>query len=47
MPNLTIKDLEKLTTENPDNQMELVRGEITIMSLSGLESEEVGIEIAA
>ena len=47
MPNLTIKDLEKLTTEHPDHQMELVGGEIIIMSLSGLESEEVGIEIAA
>ncbi len=47
MPNLTTKDLEKLTTEHPDYQMELVGGEIIIMSPSGLESEEVGIEIAA
>ncbi|MEB3339780.1 Uma2 family endonuclease [Okeania sp.] len=47
MSNLTIKDLEKFTTEHPKHQMELVRGEITVLSPSGLESEEVGIEIAA
>ena len=39
MPNLTTKDLEKLTTEHPDYQMELVGGEIIIMSPSGLESD--------
>ncbi|MEM1168389.1 MAG: hypothetical protein AAGJ08_04735 [Cyanobacteria bacterium P01_H01_bin.35] len=37
MPNLTIKDLEKLTSEHPDHQIELVGGEIIIMSPSGLE----------
>ncbi len=42
-----LKDLEKLQAEYPDYQMELVGGEIIFMSLSGLESEEVGIEIAA
>ena len=47
MPNLMLKDLEKLQAEYPDYQMELVGGEIIFMSLSGLESEEVGIEIAA
>ena len=47
MPNLMLKDLEKLQAEYPDYQMELVGGEIIFMSPSGLESEEVGIEIAA
>jgi Uma2 family endonuclease len=47
MPSLTVKDLEKLQREYPDYQMELVGGEIIFMSPSGLESEEVGIEIAA
>ncbi len=47
MPSLTVKDLEKLQAEHPDYQMELVGGEIIFMSPSGLESEEVGIEIAA
>ena len=47
MPNLTVKDLEKLQVEHPDYRMELVGGEIIFMSPSGLESEEVGIEIAA
>lgn len=47
MTKLTIKDLEKLAVEHPDYQMELVGGEIIFMSPSGLESEEVGIEIAA
>ncbi len=47
MPSLAIKDLEKLQVEHPDYQMELVDGEIIVMSPSGLESEEVGIEIAA
>ncbi|NEP81134.1 MAG: Uma2 family endonuclease [Okeania sp. SIO3C4] len=45
MPNLTIKDLEKFITEHPDHQMELVRGEITVMSPSGLESDEVAAMI--
>lgn len=47
MPSLAVKDLEKLQEEHPDYQMELVGGEIIFMSPSGLESEEVGIEIAA
>ncbi|NES65571.1 MAG: Uma2 family endonuclease, partial [Okeania sp. SIO2D1] len=45
MPNLTTKDLEKLTIEHPDHQMELVGGEIIIMSPSGLESDEVAAMI--
>ncbi|MGD1699488.1 Uma2 family endonuclease [Dapis sp. BLCC M229] len=47
MPSLTVKDLEKLQAQHPDYQMELVGGEIIFMSPSGLESEEVAIEIAA
>ncbi|MBD2023804.1 Uma2 family endonuclease [Leptolyngbya sp. FACHB-711] len=42
---LTLRDLEKLQTEHPDWQMELVGGEIIIMSPSGLESDEVALEI--
>ena len=47
MPNLTVQDLEKLQVEYPDYQLELVGGKIIFMSPSGLESEEIGIEIAA
>ncbi|NES79850.1 MULTISPECIES: Uma2 family endonuclease [Okeania] len=47
MPSLTVKDLEKLQVQHPDYRMELVSGEIIFMSPSGLESEEVTIEIAA
>jgi Uma2 family endonuclease len=39
---LTVHDLEKLQAEHPDLQMELVDGEIIVMSPSGYESEEVG-----
>lgn len=42
---LTIKDLEKFQSENPDYQMELVGGEIIVMSPSGLESDEVAAAI--
>lgn len=38
---LTIKDLENLQSERPDWRMELVDGEIIVMSPSGYESEEV------
>ncbi|MCY7321834.1 MAG: Uma2 family endonuclease [Phormidesmis sp. CAN_BIN36] len=38
---LTLKDLEAYQVLNPDNQVELVNGEIIIMSPSGYESEEV------
>ncbi|NJO43634.1 MAG: Uma2 family endonuclease [Cyanobacteria bacterium CRU_2_1] len=38
---LTIQDLNKLQSEHPDLQMELVDGEIIVMSPSGYESEEV------
>jgi Uma2 family endonuclease len=39
---LTIEDIEKLQLEHPDWRMELVDGEIIVMSPSGYESEEVG-----
>lgn len=41
MSSLTIKDLEKLQAEYPDYRMELVDGNIIVMSLSGYESGEV------
>ncbi|NEQ70273.1 MAG: Uma2 family endonuclease, partial [Symploca sp. SIO2D2] len=44
---LTSKDLEKLQAEHPDYHMELVDGNITIMSPSGYESDEVATEVAA
>ncbi len=47
MPKLTIKDLDYFQAQYPNYRMELVAGEIIFMSPSGLESEEVGIEIAA
>ena len=45
MPNLTVKDLEKLQVQHPDYQMELVGGEIIFMGPSGLQSEEVAITV--
>ncbi len=44
MSSLTIKDLEKLQAEHPDHRMELVRGDIIVMSPSGYESDEVAFE---
>jgi len=43
---LTVKDLERLQSQNPDYRMELVSGEIIVMSPSGLESDEAAVEIA-
>ncbi|MEL7035907.1 MAG: Uma2 family endonuclease [Cyanobacteria bacterium J06592_8] len=45
MSGLTLKDLEDLQSQHPDYQMELVGGEIIIMSPSGLESDEVAAAI--
>jgi Uma2 family endonuclease len=44
---LTVKDLEKMQANYPDYCMELVDGNIIIMSPSGYESEEVGTEFSA
>ncbi|NES21352.1 MAG: Uma2 family endonuclease [Symploca sp. SIO3E6] len=42
---LTRKDLEKLQAEHPEYRMELVDGNVTIMSPSGYESDEVAAEV--
>ncbi len=44
---LTVKDLEKMQAAYPDYRMELVNGNVVVMSPSGYESEEVGTEFAA
>lgn len=43
---LTANELEKLQTEHPEYRMELVDGEVKIMSPSGYEADEVSIELA-
>jgi|SRR4028118_342912 Uma2 family endonuclease len=43
---LTRKDLKKLQSEYPDYRMELVDGNIIVMSPSGYESDEVATEVA-
>ena len=42
---LTIQDLQQLQRDRPDLRMELVNGEIRIMSPSGYESEEVSTRL--
>jgi len=44
---LTVKDLDNLQVDYPELKMELVSGEIIVMSPSGLESDEVAAEIVA
>ncbi len=44
---LTVKDLEQLQAEHPEYRMELVSGQVNVMSPSGYESDEVSIELAA
>lgn len=44
---LTVNDLKKLQGEHPDLRMELVDGEIVVMSPSGYESDEVAFEFGA
>lgn len=44
---LTVKDLENLQSQYPDYRMELVNGEVIVMSPSGYESDEVAVEMAA
>ncbi|MDX2216495.1 MAG: Uma2 family endonuclease [Oculatellaceae cyanobacterium bins.114] len=44
---LTAKDLERLQAHLPDYPTELIGGEIIVMSPSGLESDEIAIEICA
>ena len=47
MAGLTVNDLERLQAQNPDYRMELVAGEVVVMSPSGYESDEVALEIGA
>lgn len=47
MSGLTATDLERLQAQLSDYQMELVDGEIILMSPSGLEPDEIAVEIAS
>ena len=42
---LTVKDLTDLQSDHPDWRMELIKGEIVVMSPSGYESDEVAAEV--
>jgi len=43
----TVQDLERLQAEHPDRRMELVNGEVRVMSPSGCESDEVSAKLIA
>ncbi|PSB20954.1 Uma2 family endonuclease [Phormidesmis priestleyi ULC007] len=42
---LTVEDLTALQADHPDWRMELIKGEIVVMSPSGYESDEVAAEV--
>lgn len=42
---LTVEDLERIQQQYPDYQMELINGNIIVMSPSGYESDEVAAEV--
>lgn len=44
---LTVQDLQQLQSEHPEYRMELIDGQVTVMSPSGYEADEVSIELAA
>ena len=44
---LTVQDLQQVQAEHPDWKMELVNGEIILMSPSGYESDEVATRLSA
>ncbi|WP_193198876.1 Uma2 family endonuclease [Nostoc sp. MG11] len=44
---LTLQDLEKIQQQYPDYRLELVKGNIIVMSPSGYESDEVAAEMVA
>ena len=43
---LTVQDLQTLQAAHPDYRMELIAGQVQVMSPSGYEADEVSIELA-
>lgn len=43
---LTVQNLQQLQAEHPEYRMELIDGQVTVMSPSGYEADEVSIELA-